>query len=648
MKKLILTLLTLVILQVGFSQNYKFGKVSKEEFQETFYPLDSSAHAAYLFKKRRTYTSYQGAAGIKLVTEVQVRLKIYSQEGFDYASEQISLYGGGSTGEKASNLKGVTYNLVNGEIVKSKLDKKNVFVEQKNEDWKIKKFTMPNIKEGSVIEWSYKIYSPHYSYIDDIIVQYEIPVKKYETVVQLLEYYTFNKRQKGYYPFKILESRKRNTDFESNDKIIEINEENVPAIIEEPYVNNMKNYTSSLILEVSRLEIPGIQYKNFATSWEAIAKNIYKSLSFGSELKKTKHLKDDVEILKSQLTSDNDKIFGGLEFIKNKIKWNGNYGKYTEKGLRKSYNESSGNASDVNLNLVAVLRELGVNANPTLVSTRNNGVPLFPTAKGFNYVIAVVETEQGKVLLDATEKYSLPNLLPLRSMNWKGLIVRDDYSTNFINLESSSSISLEEHSLSYKILEDGLIEGMNRVRYKNSSALNYRIKYGSLSEESIISKTESNNNDIEILNFRLSNVNKLSKPVVEMYKFEKEDGVEVIGNKMYVTPLLFSATTENPFKLDNREFPIDFGTPYEEKVIVSVQLPEGYTAESVPEDLAIGMSEDLGTFIYSVKNQGNKIQIISDDKINRGSNAATYYSEIKELFKQIVAKQTEKIVLSKN
>ena len=56
MKKIIILSLLLSQLSI-IAQNYKFGKVSKEELQERFYPLDSTAEAAYLFKKRRTSTN---------------------------------------------------------------------------------------------------------------------------------------------------------------------------------------------------------------------------------------------------------------------------------------------------------------------------------------------------------------------------------------------------------------------------------------------------------------------------------------------------------------------------------------------------------------------------------------------------------------
>lgn len=629
--------------RVAYSQNFKFGKVTLEELNEQTCSIDASANAAYLYKYRKTYTEIANG-NIGLITTVYVRLKIYNEDGFKWATVSEGIYG---SKERVSNIKAVTYNIENGKIVKTKLEKDNIFTEKKSENWKAKKFTMPNLKKGTVVEWTYKIYSPFFTEIDDMVVQHQIPVKKYEATVRLLGYFTFNKRQKGYYPFKIQQSTKRNIDFDINDNVITIKENNVPAIIKEPYVNNLNNYTAALQLEVASLKAIELGlFEDYATSWEEIAKDIFKNPSFGGELKKTGHLKEAISTLKSKFTTPNEKIQGALAFVKSSIKWNDTYSKYTQKGLKKAYKEGVGNIADINLTLIAVLKELGLNVDPVLVSTRNHGVPLYPTKKGFNYVIAQVKTADGTFLLDATEKYSLPNILPLRVMNWQGVAVKKEGSVNFVNL-MTTAISKEDFNLSYKISEDGLVEGLMRKRHENHAALRYRSKNSNTTEDDLISEIEEDNDNIEILNFRLSNLKEITKPIIEMYKFEKEDGVENIGDKMYIKPLLFSATKTNPFKIDAREYPIDFGTPWEEKISTVIQIPEGYKVETLPENLALEMTDGLGKFIYSVKNIDTKIQIISLVKINQSIISSNYYQEMKELFKRIVEKQQEKIVLSK-
>ena len=50
--RIYLLLLFLFTISENYSQDYKFGKVSKSELEEKYYPSDSTANAAYLFKNK--------------------------------------------------------------------------------------------------------------------------------------------------------------------------------------------------------------------------------------------------------------------------------------------------------------------------------------------------------------------------------------------------------------------------------------------------------------------------------------------------------------------------------------------------------------------------------------------------------------------
>ena len=125
--RVLVILITLCFSITAFSQDYKFGKVSKNELQETSYPPDSSANAAYLYKYRKTFYEYLQGQGFSLVTEIHERIKIYNQEGFEYATKSVHLYKSGSADEEFHGLKGYTYNLVDGKIEEVKLKKDGIF-----------------------------------------------------------------------------------------------------------------------------------------------------------------------------------------------------------------------------------------------------------------------------------------------------------------------------------------------------------------------------------------------------------------------------------------------------------------------------------------------------------------------------------------
>lgn len=664
-KSIIFLIIILSTISV-FSQEYKFGKVTKEELKEKYYPSDSSANAAILFKKRRTFYDFQENKGWILTTNVQESIKIYNKEGYDWATKRINLYQNG--GDEFVSIKAYTYNLVNNKVEKTKLSKDDIFTENVNKYWKREKFTMPNLKEGCIVEWEYTIYSPYYWHIDDMVFQYKIPARHIDSQVIIPEYYVFKNQTKGYYPIKIerdkkpssinINSRSRegsliNRTTFSQDKIdfqsdlIHCVVQNVPAIKHEPYVNNIDNYITSLKFELTAVKFPNSVPKYYNTTWEDVTKTIYDSPNFGEQLKKNNYFEDDLNAIVNKTDPLHEKITKVFQFVKNKIKWNGYKSKYTDEGVRQAYKNRTGNVAEINLALIAMLREVDVNANPVLVSTRDYGIPLFPTSDGFNYVIAGIENKDNLILLDATEQFSTPNVLPMRDLNWQGRLIRKNGSSVSINLFPESPTE-ELVFANFKIDENTMVSGMSRTLYKDLNALLYRDKNNSLSDEELIRNLEQDHPNLEITELEIKNKDDLTKPVIENLKFDLENQVEIIGDKMYFSPLFIYAENENPFKLEKREYPIDFGAPWNEKYSINVEIPEGYSVETIPESSAISLPDNLGSFKYITKAMDKKIQVMCEIVINSPIITANYYTELKLFYKLLIDKELEKVVLTKN
>lgn len=669
MRKILIALVLTLMASEIIAQDYKYGKVSKDELLEKFYPLDSSANAAVLYNNRKTYFEYKQNEGFMVITEIHERIKIYNKEGFDWATKKIDYYNSSNTREKIINLKATTYTFDGAKIVETDLSKKDVFDQETNIYWSQQKITMPGLEEGCVLEWTYKIISP-FKRIDDLQFQYEIPIKKIEAKMEIPEYYVYNKRFKGYYPITAKEEKKNST-ISLSERVREVDPRsyankstvnetkvnyftkveyydatNVPAMIEEAYVSNLDNYKTAIQYEYSELHWPNEPIKYYSTTWENVVKTIYDDYDFSSEIYKSNHFTDDLNIVLAATPSDAQKITGILELVKSKIKWNDYNGLSKFNGTKKAYKEGVGNVADINLNLVSMLNKAGFKASPVILSTRSNGIPIFPTINGFNYVIAGVEIENDLILLDATEEYSAPNVLPSRDLNWQGRIVRENGSSAWVNLTPAKSADTNS-TMSIVFNDAGTIEGVKRTQYTNLNALNYRKNFAKLKEDDVILKVEEQNGKVEISDFKITNKSEIYKPIIEMFKFTSEDLFDKIGDKIYFKPLFFDAMTKNPFKLEKRDYPIDFGAPFIMDNKVGIKIPVGYVVESVPENLAIGLRENYGVYKFIIKIEAGMINVYSTLQINTAIFPSANYEEIKEFYKMIVNKNLEQIVLKK-
>ncbi|WP_340200177.1 transglutaminase domain-containing protein [Ascidiimonas sp. W6] len=670
MNKLI-TFLILCFLIIGTSwaqDDFKFGKPPKELLTQTAHALEPDTDAAIVYKRNRIFFEYQKNKGFVLKKEIELRLKVYSKEGTGWGTFEIPLIVSANDEEKVSGIKGYTFNVVDGKITDEKLKKEGIFEEEMNRYRNKTSITMPSVKEGSVIDLTYTIYSPFLSNVGEVMFQYAIPVDEVYTKVDIPEYYVFKTYSKGFFPINYEESlenltinftsknRRRNdltsqTSFSNEnvtikENVYSISAKNIPSLKEELYTNNIDNYRTAIIFELSSIQWPGEPYKNMAQTWDDVTKSIYQIDDFGNELNKTRYFEQDIDALIGTTTDEAKKAALIFNYIKSKMIWNDYYGFTTDDGVKKAYEENTGNVAEINLMLTAMLRYAGINANPVLVSTRSNGIPLYPTRNGFNYVIAAIEVENAVILLDATDKNSSPNILPAHVLNWNGRLIREDGSSSVINLIPSKK-SNEFYNMSVKLSENGDAEGRIRMFCTEHIALDYRQNIKPLVKEQYLERLENAYNGIEISNYEVKNTDDISKPIIETYGFYAENVFEVVGDKLYISPLLFMAETENPFKAEKREYPVDFTYPRMEKYMFNIQLPEGYKIESLPENAAVQLPDNLGIFKYKITSNTISVQVLASVEINSAILPAAYYDILKEYFKQIIDKEAEKIVLSK-
>ena len=668
--KLVSIFLLMAVLATAQKKAFKFGKPSLEEVQSTSHAAESEAEAAILYKKERLTYDYNSNDGFITIRDVQFRIKIYKKDGLPYGTIPVPLYVGRKAEERISGIKGYTYNMVDGKVEDVKLKKDAIFTENVNNYRNKVTIVMPEVKEGSLIDVEYRITSELSGNIDQFQFQYGIPVDFVDVTLNIPEYFIFKKYTRGFYPIDIRESKqKRQIDYTYRPKVdvgsdkqalkgvqrrqldffenvYIVNAQNIPSLKEEDFTDNIDNYRSSIKFELASTNFPSVGYKNYSRSWDDVAKTLYAYDDFGPELRKTKVIKNDVDVIKQNTTGNDELLFAIFEYVKNRMTWNGYVGVGCEKGIKKAYEERTGNVAEINLMLTTMLRYAGLNANPVLVSTKKHGIPLFPTNEGFNYVVAAVEYEGATILLDATERMAPINVLPKRALNWYGRIIREDGSSKQINLHPKRKSS-RLIAMNAKLQEDGTVEGKMRTRLTDAFAFEYRDAHNKQDKEAIMAEMEKKYLSMDVEGLELKNEVECNQPLVESYSFVKENQAEIVGSKLLFKPALFLTTEENPFKLENREYPVDFSFPQAHKIVVNFTIPEGYTIESMPENISMAMPDGLASFNYALRQSNNQVQFNFTMDINSAIISPMYYKSLKEFYNQVVVKQSEPVVLSK-
>ena len=192
------------------AQDVKFKKVSDEELLKTESLIDPEATAEYLYRSCKVEYEYVKRENrFIMIYTYFFRMKVYDDSDLDIGNRVIkySDTDGSNYNEEVVDIEGYTFNMEDGKVKKEKLKKENIYKQELNRYWSTKKFAMPAIRKGSVIDVKYKIRSWNISRIKKLYFQQFYPVvyAKYETAIP--EYFTYSNNISGFFPMETKVSR---------------------------------------------------------------------------------------------------------------------------------------------------------------------------------------------------------------------------------------------------------------------------------------------------------------------------------------------------------------------------------------------------------------------------------------------------------
>lgn len=670
MRKGLMFIAILLFPIIGHSQKppTKFGDVTPEDIKMTRYDKDSSAAAVVLVDYGESMIQYDQSNGFTLQFERLTRIKILTKDGLDWANFSIPLYHDGSDDEKVVGLKGVTYNLENGKVVETKLKNDAVFKEKQEANIDITKVTMPNVKVGSVIELTYSVRSDFIFNFQDWEFQSTIPTVWSEYRARIPEYFHYDKYMQGYIQLTVNEEnqvptsitlvskertgeRTTQTTF-STDKI-NLQEyrfrwaaKDIPAFKPEPFITTSSDYVSKLNFELAFTQYPNQPIKKYMGSWEDINRQYAESSEFVGEITGNGFLKRTVEEITAGIATQEDKIGAITTYIKQNVSWDGTNRKFISKPLKKVLEEKKGSSAEINLLLAAMLDKAEIKVSPVLLSTRNHGFvrETTPISSQFNYVICLAGVGEKTFLLDATEKLLPTGMLPERCLNGNGFVVSKE-GYRWVKLQSTIK-SRTVVNADLKLDGAGDLMGKLQIDRSGYDALTNRKRYNSKDESEYV-KDFLAGKSWEVTKTEISNVKDINQPLKETYELIVNEHVVSTPDALYFNPLLMQRIEENPFKLENREYPVDFSSPFERVYMCRIKIPEEYQVDELPKPQVMALPASAGKYTYTITQVGNILNVVSSFQINRSIFDQTEYPNLREFYNQVVAKQAEQIVLKK-
>jgi len=637
-------ILASIAIQAQVFSNY--GSISQEERQLKECAFDKEAEAVYLLHEG--ISNYND--DYNLVTEHHIRIKILKEKGLAYANVTIPFYSDRDF-EFISKIEGMVINYdEQGNRSDQKLDKKSIYTKKTTKYHSEVSFAFPSVKTGSIIEYMYRSTMKHYGGLDDWTFQEELPVIKSTYSLTIIPNYEFS------YLFKKSPSLPADVRNEPTSGQIHFAMNNIPGLRNEPYMDARKDYLQRVTFQLAAYNNvsadPFSQLSptktKYSATWQQVIEEMIANKSFGGQL--SKNLDGNDEFIKQVKASSSnaEKVKLVLNYVRGHMSWNHITSKYSADGIKNAWSKKNGTNGDINLILINLLKEAGLDTYPLLVSERQNGkIDMdYPSVDQFNTVYAYVLADNKKYYLDANDKFTPTGIIPAAILNTTALVVNRK-SGGLVTVSDEELLYRDFVNISAKLTEDGKIAGNALLSSHDYARVKRLSEYQQDKEKYLENNFRKHTAGILIDSFSLKNEEIDSSDLKQEFSFQFP--LQETGEYFFLPLNLFSGFESNPFVANNRFTHINFGYKQLLSINTIIQLPKTLTVDALPKPVKL-LNEDQTVVLTRqiMKDESNNTLVARINiELNKSLYTTAEYDSIKDFYKKMFALLNEQVVLKK-
>ena len=646
------------------ANGHKYGKIPLEELTMTTYPNDTSASVVVLFKTGTTEFDYR-SDGFGVASVFERRVKILTSDGVDYANVEIPYYKSAQsngTYETIFDIEAAAYNLEDGKMVKSKLSSQYIYREKVDENWNVVKFSIPNVKVGTVIEYRYKYSSNNPYSIDSWEIQESIPVFKSYYEVLIPVYYQYRFQTKGYEYIdcqKSTQSRAYDIRFNTGSGYIDrtvnvplnrlvFSADTLPALKDEPFVWCKNEYRTLVDFELFGVQFPGAIFEGYSSSWTKVKELLLEHEYFGAHIKGLSRLKNPFWGLQEQARLDTmdteNQIRLLFQILKGRMQWDGSYA-LMSRNISEAIRQGKGSNADLNFVFLRMLSDANIKAYPVLICERDKGsLPLqTPSIDKLSTFVIVAYAPDGKAFyIDGSVEHGDINILPPELMVSQGALFDLDRD-QILDLTSVSKNGTRVN-ITAQLQPDGTLLGNRQTRYQGQNSAEFKSTYADKGLDTYKQELEKDQ-QITITNIELEQTDGLSSSCSEVLSFKKT--TQVSGEYIYVNPMIFPDESKNVFTSVNRKLPIEFPYLQSVRATVSLDVPKGYIVDEIPKSITAKFEDNKLYMSFVIYTSEDKVQLRYQFDISTLRISPQSYHQFRQFWETLVTKNNEQIVFKK-
>ena len=291
-----------------------------------------------------------------------------------------------------------------------------------------------------------------------------------------------------------------------------------------------------------------------------------------------------------------------------------------------------------------LLQNAGINADPVVLSTVNQGILLAynPSIAQLNYVLASFKDKDKIYLADGTVKQSEINMVAPKALNYYGIIMGEKTAQqiNILYPEVSKTLLTVDANL----LPDGTFEGKFADRDTKLYSMVVNQRYTEDKEKFAKSYKDDYRFNFTNLKHGLQENNDFETS----FDFSSDTFVDAVGGKLVFNPLLFLYSQNHNFdQKEPRIAPLEFYSAYDRIKKVTLTLPDGYVFENVPKSKKFRTEDNALQYTYQVTQNGNKLTVETITQVDDSVFPKEYYPAFTQIFDNITKQEAQVVTAVK-
>ncbi len=647
-----------------------FGQVEKKQLQMSRYPpfsespvviLNDIGEASIQMIKSKRQVRYRYHRRIKYF---QAGPEAWTEVRIPFDLKQVNLM----------DFRAATYNLnAEGKPTAFEVVRRNFEIAKLGGSQRELRFRFPLVQEGSVAEYFVEFTSNRFDLLRPWVFQQKWPVALSEFHLLIPSNYTYQVVPQGdtrnmlrlekSFAYDAPSQLDRTitgsigpsaaqidtwSDVSGDHQIFVM--ERVPALADEGFGGNNQNLLPGLRFQLASSPDRAARVEGVFDRWEQLERHM------GRKLKRRRIKTDEdwiaakVQRLTQRVSGQADKVKAIFGWTRRNLEWDSTYSIWPTR-LDRLAEGQPGNGSALNLTLMLLLREAGLDAHPVLISTQEHG-PIQMVAANlnqFNHLIVGINLGNDEVLLDALSDLDELGVLPRNDLNQMGYWL-SEASSRWVRLSSRNRMVRFTYSR-FSLSQEGWLTGDIEVTNQDYSAALERQRLSEVTEaqadgylrRSILTGMA----DPRILDYQIDQEANQGKAVQVSCELQTQDFVEKVADLIFIKPMMTKMMSENPFQEPDRSTPIDLNYPIRESHLLGLRIPPGYKIEQVPEPIRVVMPGNAGEFVFNVLEMDDIVHVSSSILVNQTVFLPSEYLGIRTFFDYIVRKHQEDIVLKR-